>query len=296
MYNIEQLKMFVYAVELGSFSASARHLGKVQSAVSQGISNLEIDFNVELFDRSTRKPSLTKAGEQLFKQVKAIVLQVEDLNVTVSAMGSGEEGLIKIALDDSLLVPNLSKILSQFSQQFPATEVELVACTTTEVNPLIIEGRADIGLMFTNLAFDVGSEPCFIGHLPFIAVCHPSHALAKTGVAKLTDLLPHRQLMLRGDKGKVMDQFPLIAGKVWWSNSFIVIKEMVLGSDIGWAYLPKHLVEEELNKQRLMEINVSFDHKTWSPPVDLVLSKTRSKGPALLWLEQALKGLLDETE
>ncbi|MDH5898184.1 LysR family transcriptional regulator [Vibrio splendidus] len=257
MYNIEQLKMFVYAVELGSFSASARHLGKVQSAVSQGISNLEIDFNVELFDRSTRKPSLTKAGEQLFKQVKAIVLQVEDLNVTVSAMGSGEEGLIKIALDDSLLVP----------------------CTTTEVNPLIIEERADIGLMFTNLAFDVGSEPCFIGHLPFIAVCHPSHALAKTGVAKLTDLLPHRQLMLRGDKGKVMDQFPLIAGKVWWSNSFIVIKEMVLGSDIGWAYLPKHLVEEELNKQRLVEINVSFDHKTWSPPVDLVLSKTRSKGP-----------------
>ena len=45
MYNIEQLKMFVYAVELGSFSGSARHLGKVQSAVSQGISNLEIDFN-----------------------------------------------------------------------------------------------------------------------------------------------------------------------------------------------------------------------------------------------------------
>ncbi|MEZ9562813.1 LysR family transcriptional regulator, partial [Vibrio splendidus] len=223
MYNVEQLKMFVYAVELGSFSASARHLGKVQSAVSQGISNLEIDFNIELFDRSTRKPSLTKAGEQLFKQVKAIVLQVEDLNVTVNAMGSGEEGLIKIALDDSLLVPNLSKILSQFSQQFPATEVELVACTTTEVNPLIIEERADIGLMFTNLAFDVGSEPCFIGHLPFIAVCHPSHSLAKTGVAKLSDLLPHRQLMLRGDKGKVMDQFPLIAGKVWWSNSFIVI-------------------------------------------------------------------------
>ncbi|MEZ9273849.1 LysR family transcriptional regulator [Vibrio sp. 10N.286.54.B2] len=296
MYNIEQLKMFVYAVELGSFSASARHLGKVQSAVSQGISNLEIDFNVELFDRSTRKPSLTKAGEQLFKQVKAIVLQVEDLNVTVSAMGCGEEGLIKIALDDSLLVPNLSKILSQFSQQFPATEVELVACTTTEVNPLIIEERADIGLMFTNLAFDVGSEPCFIGHLPFIAVCHPSHALAKTGVAKLPDLLPHRQLVLRGDKGKVMDQFPLIAGKVWWSNSFIVIKEMILGSDIGWAYLPKHLVEEELIKQRLVEVNVSFDHKTWSPPVDLVLSKTRSKGPALLWLEQALKGLLDETE
>ena len=117
----------------------------------------------------------------------------------------------------------------------------------------MVEEKADLGLMFTNLAFDVGSEPCFIGHLPFIAVCHPSHKLAKTGVAKLSDLLPHRQLMLRGDKGKMMDQFPLIAGKIWWSNSFIVIKEMILGSDVGWAYLPKHLVEEELSKQRLIE-------------------------------------------
>ena len=77
-----------------------------------------------------------------------------------------------------------------------------------------------------------------------------------------------------------MDQFPLIAGKVWWSNSFIVIKDMVLGSDIGWAYLPKHLVEEELNKLRLVEINVSFDHKTWSPPVDLVKGLQRT---APLW-------------
>ena len=48
MYNIEQLRMFVEAVEQGSFSASARKLGKVQSAVSQGINNLEIDLNIQL--------------------------------------------------------------------------------------------------------------------------------------------------------------------------------------------------------------------------------------------------------
>ena len=57
MYNLDQLNMFVTAAKLGSFSACARKLGKVQSAVSQGISNLEIDLDVTLFDRSTRKPS-----------------------------------------------------------------------------------------------------------------------------------------------------------------------------------------------------------------------------------------------
>ncbi|KAB0288089.1 LysR family transcriptional regulator [Vibrio fortis] len=293
MYNIEQLKMFAYAVELGSFSASARRLGKVQSAVSQGISNLEIDFNTTLFDRSTRKPTLTREGEQIYKQVKAIIMQVEDLNVMVNAINDQQEGLIRLALDDSLLVPNLSPILKEFSAHFPATEIELIACTTTEVNPFVQQEKADIGLMFTDLAFDVGSEPCFIGHLPFVAVCHPNHPLACVPEAKLPDLLPHRQLMLRGDKGKLMDQFPLIAGKVWWSNSFIVIKEMLLGSDIGWAYLPEHLVRDEIDKKQLVEINIAFDHKTWSPPVDLILSKTKNKGPALKWLEHGLKSLLD---
>lgn len=44
MYNIEQLKMLVLCAELGSFSACARNLGKVQSAVSQGIANFEINL------------------------------------------------------------------------------------------------------------------------------------------------------------------------------------------------------------------------------------------------------------
>ena len=293
MYNIEQLKMFVYAVELGSFSASARELGKVQSAVSQGISNLEIDFNVQLFDRSTRKPTLTAQGQQIFKQVKAIILQVEDLNSSVNAINNQEEGLLRIALDDALLLPSLPKVLDKFSRTFPATEVELMAAASTDVNRLVSQDRADIGLMFTDLAFHADSEPCFIGNLPFVAVCHPDHALADVSVAKLPDFISHRQLILRGNKGKVIDHFPVVAGKVWWANSFVAIKEMIVHSSVGWAYLPSYLVEDEIQQGKLNQINVSFDHKTWSPPVDLVISKKAMKGPGLLWLEEHLKTLLD---
>ena len=62
MYNLEQLRMFIETAESGSFSACARRLGKVQSAVSQGIANLEIELNTNLFDRTSRKPSLTPHG------------------------------------------------------------------------------------------------------------------------------------------------------------------------------------------------------------------------------------------
>ena len=176
MYNIEQLRMFVEAVEQGSFSASARKLGKVQSAVSQGINNLEIDLNIQLFDRSTRKPTLTREGRQLFKQVKAIVLQVEELNASVESIENGDEELIRLAVDDALMVPNLPKILLQFAESFPATESELISTASMDVVESLTSRQADIGIMFTDLDFSQDIHPCFIGHLPFKAICHPDHS------------------------------------------------------------------------------------------------------------------------
>jgi len=58
--NQEQLLMFQAVMETGSFSAAARKLGKVPSAVSMSIANLEIDLNLTLFERKGREPK-TKA-------------------------------------------------------------------------------------------------------------------------------------------------------------------------------------------------------------------------------------------
>ena len=65
--------MFVIAAEQGSFSACARKTGKVQSAVSQAINNLEIDLGVTLFDRTSRQPVLTEAGTRLLKMAQGLM-------------------------------------------------------------------------------------------------------------------------------------------------------------------------------------------------------------------------------
>ena len=66
----EALLAFAEAALLGSFTAAARKLGKRQSTVSEAIANLEIDLGVQLFDRSTRTPTLTDAGRALLPQVQ----------------------------------------------------------------------------------------------------------------------------------------------------------------------------------------------------------------------------------
>ncbi|MFC6573627.1 LysR family transcriptional regulator [Pseudomonas brassicacearum] len=57
--SLDQLRTFVAAVDEGSFSAAARKLNRVQSAVSGWVSGLEDQIGVTLFDRSGRFPKLT---------------------------------------------------------------------------------------------------------------------------------------------------------------------------------------------------------------------------------------------
>ncbi|WP_164684011.1 LysR family transcriptional regulator [Vibrio maerlii] len=294
MYNVDQLRMFVEAAELGSFSACARKLGKVQSAVSQGINNLEIDFNVQLFDRSTRKPTLTPEGRQLLKQARAIILQMEDFESSVKSIEQGDEERVRLVLDDAIFVDKLGKIFADFSECFPATELDVLAVATTDVIDRLTSGKADIGLMLTDMNFHKDVSPCFIGNLPFKAVTHPQHPLARLDSVDISDAIQYQQLLLKGENEHTLPQFPIVAAKVWWSNSFQVMCNMLKSAPIGWAYVPLHLVENDLNNHSLVALNIVIDHKAWSPPVDIVTLKSKSKGRALRWLEQHLKQLLDD--
>ena len=60
--SLDQLRVLVTIADLGSFSAAGRHLGRVQSAISQAVSTLESVQGVALFDRSGQRPQLPDFG------------------------------------------------------------------------------------------------------------------------------------------------------------------------------------------------------------------------------------------
>lgn len=292
MYSLEHLRMFVTTAEAGSFSECARRLGRVQSAISQGIASLEIDLDTRLFDRSTRKPSLTEEGVRLLSYARAVLQQEAELSAAADAIGRKEESLIRIALDTALMVPNFIQILADFEQLFPATEIELTTLASSDVNRYVSENQADLGLAFVDHSFNRDVELCFIGSLPVYAVCHTTHSLATCSEIKASDLVAHRQLIPRGEDKRIPDQLPQLSAKVWWANDFECIKTLLL-KGVGWSYLPGHMVEEEINQHQLKRLMFSFDHKTWSPPIDMATVKNQVKGPALSWLHQSLKSMLD---
>ncbi len=286
--------MFVLAAELGSFSACARKMGKVQSAVSHGINTLEIDLGVDLFDRSSRSPTLTLAGERLLRSAQNLLSQADEFERIAQSIERKEESSLTIAIDDGVSSPELAELFKRLDKQFPTIQIDVLNLASGDICTEVASGEVDIGVMFTEIAVLKQVDFCYVGSIDYVAVCHPDYPLANINVKLQSDLAPFRQLAVRG-KSKIESQALIsIAPKVWWSSSHYSVLEMVK-QQVGWAYLPSYLVNEMIEKKELHKVKVAFDHKPWNAPVDLVFKKGRTNGPVFDWLFEELKQLFTPT-
>ena len=96
--SLDQLRTFVAAVDEGSFSAAARRLNRVQSAVSGWVSSLEAQIGVVLFDRSGRYPKLTPEGVLLLADARNIVSGVDTLKARAKLLSAGQEAELSVAV------------------------------------------------------------------------------------------------------------------------------------------------------------------------------------------------------
>lgn len=293
MMNLEHLNMFVTVAKTGSFSACARQLGKVQSAVSQGIANLEIDLNVTLFDRSTRKPTLTPEGQHLLSFAEAILQQTQEMERAASALSRQEETQLTLVTDDGLEVDRLFSVIDEFAVQFPSTSLNVISAASCDIVGLISQGKANIGLMLSELTLNQDASVCYIGNMTFMAVVGVAHPLAKVGRIEPTDLIPHRQLVIQSGSDKIQPHFEQVSAQLWSASSFAMLMKYTERC-LGWAYLPTHMAKAGIAAGKLHALPVTFDHKPWSVPVECVTPKRLKTGPAATWLRQALLTLLDE--
>ncbi|ADN77364.1 transcriptional regulator, LysR family [Ferrimonas balearica DSM 9799] len=293
MYSLDQLRAFVAAAEQGSFSGAARRLGKAQSAVSQAIANLEIDWGVELFDRRTRKPMLTDKGVTLLAHARVVLNQARGLEIAAAALEQEQETTLNLAVDEALMVSAIEPVLREFAERFPATSLALHAVASPDVLALVAGGRAQMGLMFSNLSFHDEVDSCYLGELPFVVVASSTHPLAKLEAVRLADLCVYRQLMVRGFDGLGLEQVPPVSAQQWWANNLFLLRELAR-QGLGWSYVPQHMITQELAAGSLVVLPVVFDHKPWRAPVDRVVARGAKPGPALSWLMAAVTDCFSE--
>ena len=113
--TLDQLRTFVTVAETGSFSAAARRLQRVQSAVSQSMANLEQKLDLKLWDRSTRIPTLTPQGQALLLAAQRVSAEVSSLRQLASSLQSGLEPLVSLCIDALFPLPALIDLCRDFA-------------------------------------------------------------------------------------------------------------------------------------------------------------------------------------
>ena len=125
--NLRGMAVFASVVNHGSFSGSARELGITTSAVSQQIRSLENDLGVVLLHRSTRKLSLTEAGEGFYEAAKNVVNAAEQGRLKVNQLRDELAGSLRIATTPELGVNHVLPALSKWVDAHDDLDINFLA-------------------------------------------------------------------------------------------------------------------------------------------------------------------------
>ena len=123
MEALNHLQSFVLSAEAGSFSAAARRLGLTPAAVSKNVARLETSLGLRLFQRSTRKLTLTEGGERFLQQIGGALATLREAIADVAEEGGQPAGILKISLAPSFgrsyVVPLLAELIRRYPGVIP---------------------------------------------------------------------------------------------------------------------------------------------------------------------------------
>ena len=126
MSEIAAIPVFVAVVENGGFSAAARSLGVSKSAVSKRINQLENHLGVLLLHRTTRKLSLTEAGERYYEHAAQALSAAKKAEDAVTELQGEPQGKLKISSPMSFGRLHVAPFIPKFMQRYPKLQIDLV--------------------------------------------------------------------------------------------------------------------------------------------------------------------------
>ncbi|UTV28808.1 LysR family transcriptional regulator [Photobacterium atrarenae] len=125
MRNTDDFLIFYHLIEQGSFSKAAEHIGLTKSVVSKRMTRLEEELGVQLLYRTTRKLTLTEAGEVFFSHAREVYLSVQNAEDAMSGLGERLSGTIRITvptISGELILP---KAIAEFSEKYPEITIQM---------------------------------------------------------------------------------------------------------------------------------------------------------------------------
>ncbi|MEO6952501.1 MAG: LysR family transcriptional regulator [Polyangia bacterium] len=286
--TIDQLRALVAVADTGSFSAAGRSLGRVQSAVSTAMANLEAQLGVALFDRATRVPTITDEGARVLAAARRVLVEVDALHQVASGLADGLEARVSLCVDALFPLPALVELCVGFAAAFPAVDLRVDTETLSAVAARVISGAATLGVTVP-VGLPAGLGRHALSEIRMVPVAAPKHELGlRRGKLSSAALAACVQIVLseRSDEG-VADQAVLSART--WRVGDLHTKHALLRAGLGWGNLPEHLVRDDLAKRRLVELSpAAWGKHEHLLSLSAIHQRSLVLGPAHRWVLQRL--------
>lgn len=254
--DLARIRAFVQVFDAGGFSAAARTHGRSKALLSKYVADLEDYLRVRLMNRTTRKLSLTEAGEIYYREASALLSQLDDLDATISDQTAEARGLVRISAPRNFGEMTLAPAIFAFMRDNP--EVTLDLRLEDRYVDLVDEG-IDLALRISTFQ-DTSLIARKIADMRLVVVAAPS-LIERYGV-------PARPEALRGlpcivdtnlqgqanwrftDAGKVLSVH--VQGRVRVNSPLAARDAALLG--LGFAALPSYLAERPVAEGRLVSV------------------------------------------
>ncbi len=289
--TLDQLRVLATVVEEGSFSAAARKLQRVQSAVSTAMANLEDQLTIPLWDRTQRAATLTEAGKAVLGAARRVLADVDELRKLAAGMTMGLEATVSLCVDAVFPVTALVEMCRGFAKAFPEVELRVDVQTMAVVVQRVVDGLATVGVA-SAVAQATHLERRALAPIPMIPVVARRHPLARVrGRIASATLAEHVQIVLseRVDSG-TPDQAVLSART--WRVHDLETKRAMLRGGLGWGNLPVHLARGDLKRGQLVRIHPeAWADDEHTVHLALVVRRDLPLGPAHRWVLDQLPSL-----
>lgn len=244
------------AARHGSMRAAADVLGIAPSSISRQIGLLERALSIDLVEKGSHKMQLTEAGRLLIDYYDRRAVEHQDLLTQLAELRHIRSRTIRLACGEGLLATPFLPVLKTLCDRFPDTNLDLKTATSEEVQRMVLNDAAQIGLLLETPA-DVRLKVLSMSPQPVEAILPASHPLTRWKRLTLENLANER-LVMPGKTSRLYEIFNsvfaargLALDVVLSSTSLGPILDSVQAG-LGITMLPRILVADRLGSGGLV--------------------------------------------
>ncbi|ABU78581.1 LysR family transcriptional regulator [Cronobacter sakazakii] len=277
--QLQDMALFALVAETGSFTAAAQKAGLPKSSVSQRISQLEAHVGLRLLNRTTRKLSLTFAGEHYLVHCREMLDASERADLAIQRLRDNPSGRLRITSPAGIGATLLARMNAEFLAKYP--DITLEVFISDDVRDLVMEGF-DVALR-TGKPQDSSLIGRKIGHCPRYLLASPAYLARHPALTHPSQLVDHRVIVHRAWSEWLLQRdrelYRCHLNQMHQTDNLLYARESALAG-AGITLLPAFLLDDSLAEGAL--VNVLPEWTVTGNDLYLVYPGRKLNAPALV--------------